>query len=180
MSDYSSAPLPDWLSLPDPEPSKQSAPQKALMFVEFEIAFPKVLEQMSAGCTLVSAIRNTGIPVDKGAFTRWINKDPQRKALFREAKEIRTESWADEVLKHAIGEEDGAQNDVARSKLIIDSYKWLMGADNKRTYGESKTIEMNTTISITAALEQASQRALGSAFVEGDVELLSDPYRDED
>jgi hypothetical protein len=47
-----------------------------------------------------------------------------------------------------------------------------MGVHNKRRYGETKTIEMNTNISITDALAQAQQRVLAREMqevIEGEV-----------
>jgi hypothetical protein len=41
-----------------------------------------------------------------------------------------------------------------------------MGADNRKTYGESKQIELSTSISITAALEQARSRVAALPVVE--------------
>ena len=99
----------------------------------------------------------------------WLKKDARRTELFKEAKELRTEAWAGKILEHATGiDEDGdvLMEDIARSRLIVDTYKWLMGADNRRTYGDTKTIEMSTTISITTALAQAHGRII-------DVEAVS-------
>jgi hypothetical protein len=139
-----------------------------VMFAEFEMVFPRVLEEMCAGKTATAAVRELPITLDVGAFMRWVKKDAQRYALYKEAKEVRTEVWAGEMIKHALGEDTVAELD--RSKFIVETYKWLMKAENKKEYGETKTVEVNQTISITAALADAKTRV--SQVI--DAELIED------
>jgi hypothetical protein len=128
------------------------------VFQQFEVVFPRVIDLIASGYTLTSAVKEVPYSIDLGAFTRWIKKDPVRQEMYKEAKEIRTESWAGKVIEHATAED--SLEDVARSKLIVDTYKWLMGADNRKTYGDVKSVEIGGQISITAALAQAQQRVL--------------------
>jgi hypothetical protein len=88
---------------------------------------------------------------------------------YKEAKELRTEWWAGRIIE--IAEAEDSIEDVARSKLKIDTYKWLMGADNRKQYGESKQIEVNQSISIISALQQANSR-IASTPVEEVVDLI--------
>lgn len=172
--------LPSWLMTPEAPEPKPSAEGKALLFQQFEMVYPRVLERIYSGYTLTKAIKELPIEIDSGAFMRWLKKDPQRFELYKEAKEIRTEAWAGKIIEHAEGEYTGGADCselVQRSKLIVDTYKWLMGADNRRTYGDTKSIELNSTISITAALAQAQSRVLIDAVdadVVEDVKLLTD------
>jgi len=76
-------------------------------------------------------------------------------------------SWQGEILEIADGLESidpSASDSVNRDKLRIDTRKYLMGAHNRKRYGESKQIEMTGTISITEALAQAQGR-----LIEGEV-----------
>jgi hypothetical protein len=96
-------------------------------------------------------------------FLRWIKRDPQRNERFKEAQEMRTEFIAGEILDIAdgVGAIDPAASDtVNRDKLRIDTRKWLMGAHNRKRYGESKQIELAGTVSITDALAAANARVL--------------------
>lgn len=166
--------LPDWLSgaprVDSPFVPRGLSPEgKALLFQQFETVFPRVLEMMCGGYTLSSALKELPIHIDVGAFTRWVHKDSQRKELFREAKEIRTEEWTGLMMKHALGEETEAELD--RSKFIVDTLKWLVSRENRKGYGETKTIEMNTTISITAALAQAEGRVIEAQVIDDDDDI---------
>ena len=176
-----SADLPPWLASAQPQhlepPSwlaqvtgragraDEAHPErKAATLTRYELVFPRVLEYIYAGQTLKRALRD--LPghyggIDAGGFTRWINASPTRKMLYKEAKEIRTEAYADDIVRHSRGEnEDGtaSPNDVARDRLIVESLKWLMGANNRKEYGDTKTIDVTGNISIVGALEAARSR----------------------
>lgn len=166
--------VPDWLSGAPREmsqfvPRTLSPEGKALLFQQFETVFPRVLEMMCGGYALSAALKELPIPIDVGAFTRWIHKDSTRKELFREAKEIRTEEWTSLMMKHALGEETIVELD--RSKFIVDTLKWLVSRENRKGYGETKTVELNTTISITAALAEAQGRIAEAQLVEDDDDI---------
>ena len=169
--------VPDWLDGIPPVP-KMSKERKALMFVEFDLVFPRVLDMMCAGSTLANALRSLPIEIDKGAFAAWLYKDSTRKQRYSEAKEIRSEAWTGEMLRHALGEdEDGVAVacDLDRSKFIVDTYKFFVSRENRKVYGDTKTIEMNTTISITAAMADARQRVIDVSVVDDDIDLMDNP-----
>lgn len=174
--------LPAWLSgapvvrtrRRDALPENKEA--KALLFQQFENVFPRLLEMVCEGYTLDNAIKELpGLypPIDAGALMRWLRKKPDLYELYKEAKEVRTEAWAGRLIAHAEGTEEGTMNDTARSRLIVDTYKWLMQADNRKQYGDTKTIDMNvTSISITGALEQAKGRVIEAQLVDDEIDLL--------
>lgn len=145
-----------------------------MLFATFEMVLPRVLEMVCEGYTLNNALKELPLKVDAGAFIRWLKKRPEYE-MYREAKEIRTEAWAGEIIRHAEGKDENGEEsaaDTARSKLIVDTYKWLMSADNRKQYGDTKTIEMNSNISITAALAQAQGRVIEAQLVDDDVDLM--------
>lgn len=158
-------PLPDWLTAGElPAPTAPSKAGKALVLQQFEAVLPRTLELISSGYTLTAAIAELPIDIDAGAFLRWIKRDHQRHESYKEAKEIRTEAWAGKLVEYA--EAADSAEDVQRSKLKVDTLKWLMAADNRRTYGETKQIELGGQISITAALAAAQQRVIEAEVIE--------------
>ena len=175
--------LPDWLvpsatiepplvptALLDPQERRRLS--RELLDATFEAMFERVLTEITRGRTLKSIVAEDLRNIDYDAFWRWVKRDPKRHDRYKEAKELRTEWWAGRIIE--IAEADDALEDVARSKLKIDTYKWLMGADNRKTYGESKQIELSTSISITAALEQARSRVAALPVVE-EISDVDDP-----
>ena len=175
--------LPDWLvpsatiepplvptALLDPQERRRLS--RELLDATFDAMFERVLTEITRGRTLKSIVAEDLRDIDYEAFWRWIKRDSRRMERYKEAKELRTEWWAGRIVE--IAEADDVLEDVARSKLKIDTYKWLMGADNRKTYGESKQIEVSTSISITAALEQARSRVAALPVVE-EITDVDDP-----
>ena len=154
------------------DPQERRRLSKELLDATFDSMFERVLTEITRGRTLKSIVAEDLRNIDYEAFWRWIKRDPRRMERYKEAKELRTEWWAGRIVE--IAEADDALEDVARSKLKIDTYKWLMGADNRKTYGESKQIEVSTSISITAALEQARSRVAALPVVE-EISDVDDP-----
>jgi hypothetical protein len=160
--------LPNWLSVPDTTSSKPLAPSNAkaareLLHLQYENMFENFIEQVYRGRSLKSLVEDDPRFVSYEDFLRWIKRDSTRHERFKEAQEMRTEFLAGEILEIADGAEavDPHSNDtVNRDKLRIDTRKWLMGAHNRKRYGETKQIELGGTISITEALAQAQARVI--------------------
>ena len=161
--------VPDWLAssganAPPLDLSQRRILTRALQDTTFEAMFERVLGEMVKGRTLKEVLANDQRTIEYEAFFRWIKRDPQRHERYKEAKELRTEWWAGRIIE--IAEADDSIEDVARSKLKIDTYKWLMGADNRKTYGETKQVEINQSISILSALEAAQSRIAPTQMVD--------------
>ena len=161
--------VPDWLAssgadAPPLDASQRRTLTRALQDTTFEAMFERVLGEMVKGRTLKEVLANDQRTIEYEAFFRWIKRDPQRHERYKEAKELRTEWWAGRIIE--IAEADDSIEDVARSKLKIDTYKWLMGADNRKTYGETKQVEINQSISILSALEAAQSRIAPTQMVD--------------
>lgn len=159
--------LPDWLSAPEPvhTPSKDNREAVASWLHEqFKAILPKVLERICSGATLSSVLADDYREIDPGAFMRWVKKNPQYYELYKEAKEVRTESWVGKIIGHAEG--TTTLDDVQRSKLIVDTYKWLIECDDRKTYGKTQQISVAGSISITDALKQAQSRVIEGTFRE--------------
>jgi hypothetical protein len=142
-------------------------PVVQLLHTRYRIVFESVVDKMCSGSTLAAVLRNDFREIDPGAFIRWVRKDKELSRRYDEAKEVRTEAWAGRIIEEAEGIESA--NDVNRSKLIIDTHKWLMGVDNKQ-YRPTQQVEINNQISITAALEAGMARALNRPDIEGELD----------
>jgi hypothetical protein len=147
--------LPDWL---EPAPPKPSPEGKALVLVQYEQVFMRAIDSIAHGKSLSQVLRDDQRNIDYNDFYRWIKKDPTRKQLFDEAQELRTEFMAGEIIE--IADADDSLEDVNRSRLKIDTRKWLMGAHNRKKYGATTSIEMTGGISISGALAAAQARVI--------------------
>jgi len=155
--------LPSWL---DPAPqslTKPSTEGRQLALVQYEYIFMRVIDSIAHGKSLSQILRDDQRDIDYNDFYRWIKRDPTRNQLFTEAQEMRTEFMAGEIIE--IADADDSLEDVQRSRLKIDTRKWLMGAHNRKKYGETKTVELGGGISITGALAAAQARVIDLADV---------------
>lgn len=131
-------PLPDWLSLPDPPKAKPSVIARELMHKEFEVLFERVIDEISMGETLENAIINDHRVVNYGMFYSWLKKDEERMNRYREAQEARAEAMACELIK--IADATTTIEDVSRSKIRIDTRKWLIEKYYRQRYGDKVDI----------------------------------------
>lgn len=165
---------PDWLSItPEPNPFASLSPAPArthreLLLVQFEHAFDSILEKVAGGATLENALRDHPVQFHAGQYMRWITSDPERLRTYNEAKELQTEVWAGQIIDIADGL--GSIEDVTRSKLRIDSRFRLMAANNRKVYGDVKTIDVGVQISITQALRQARHRVIEGEVIGAAIE----------
>ena len=156
--------IPDWLE-PAPRSLAKSPPEvKALALAQYEFIFMRVIDSIAHGNSLSQILRDDQRDIDYNDFYRWIKKNPERNQLFTEAQEMRTEFMAGEIIE--IADADDSLEDVQRSRLKIDTRKWLMGAHNRKKYGEIKTVELGGSISITEALAQANARLVDADVVD--------------
>lgn len=156
--------LPDWLSAPS-EKVPQTRASKQYNLIIFEQAFPTVLDRLCEGYTLKKAVEEDGRNISLGAFHRWIKTSSERFREYNDALEVRSQVWADKSLEHALGEANPME-DVNRSKLIVDQYRWLIAADNRKKYGATQRVEVDATISVSSALEAARARLIESRTID--------------
>ena len=155
--------LPDWLD-PAPRTLAKSPPAvKSLVLAQYEQIFMRVIDEVAHGKSMSQVLHDDQRTIDYNDFYRWIKRDPTRKQLFDEAQEMRTEFMAGEIIE--IADADDTLEDVNRSRLKIDTRKWLMGAHNRKKYGATTNIEMTGGISILSAIEAANARVIDLADV---------------
>jgi hypothetical protein len=163
--DRNPPPLPDWLSaVPDTPTPKPTTNRYLLAEINaklYENMFEYVLVKIAEGESLAKIMKEAQRVGEGAQFMRWMMKCPQREARFDEAERIATRVMKHELRDIADGiAADGSEipEDIQRSKLRIDTTLKVMGFDNKKRYGDTKTLEINQNISITAALAAAQSR----------------------
>lgn len=152
-----------------------SSDAKALLHLQYENMFENFIEQVYRGRSLKSLVEDDPRLISYEDFLRWVKRDSQRHERFKEAQEMRAEFMAGEILEIADGinsVDPSSPETVNRDKMRIETRKWLMGAHNRKRYGESKQIELNGSVSITEALEQARARVIEAEVVDVTPRLL--------
>lgn len=120
-----------------------------------EIAL-SICERMSLGESLREICREEAMPT-KTTVMRWLFANLEFRDQYAKAREAQTEHWAEEILEIA----DDGSNDymdrqnkdgssyetvnsehINRSRLRVDTRKWLMARMAPKKYGDRVTNEM--------------------------------------
>jgi hypothetical protein len=124
------------------------------------------------GRSLVEICRAEGMPEISTVFG-WLGKKPDFEAQYRRAREAQADLMAEEILLIS----DEAQNDyverlgrnggtftaldteaVLRSKLRVDTRKWLMAKLQPKKYGERVAVEHSGDVGFAERLIKARER----------------------
>lgn len=115
-----------------------------------------ICERLADGESLRSICRDESMP-DKATVCRWLAKHQDFRDQYAHAREMQADSLFDENLDIA----DNANNDwmerfgegnegwqingeaIQRSKLRIDTRKWMAGKLAPKKYGDKQQIDMN-------------------------------------
>nr|WP_316214145.1 terminase small subunit protein [Bradyrhizobium sp. SZCCHNR2032] len=100
---------------------------------------------MSEGESLRSICRDDSMP-DKSTVFRWLAAHAEFRDQYARAREARTDAMAEEILEisddgsndtyEVDGREVTNQDVIARSRLRVDTRKWLMARMAPKKYGD--------------------------------------------
>jgi len=106
-----------------------------------------ICEQIAHGAGLKSICSQPNMPCMKTVFN-WLANEEHAEFLhmYERAREQQQEYWADEIIE--IADDKANKGDVNRSRLMVDTRKWLMSKLAPRKYGESKRLEADVTVHV--------------------------------
>jgi hypothetical protein len=166
------------------EPKKSAGP-----YVEFtEEIFTTICERMAEGEGLREICRDPEMP-SRSTFLRWVENDTGRQNKYQKAREalmdfyaeeIRTIAWDDsnDTIKRE-GKPDLCNHEwIARSRLKVDTLKFLMAKLHPKRYGDKlpETVEQK---SHEAALLELEANQPPKVIFSWKREII-DPVRDDD
>lgn len=115
-----------------------------------------ICERLALGESLREVCSSDGMP-DKSTVLRWIVGNEPFRDQYARAREAQTEHWLDEILEIADDgtndwierqNKDGSKfevvdhENIARSRLRVDSRKWIMSKLAPKKYGDKITQEL--------------------------------------
>lgn len=119
----------------------------------------RIVELISAGNSLRAACREENMP-DPSTVLAWTKKDPEFAQQYARARELLLEHWAEQIIEIA----DDSSGDVEigpdgkarlngefanRSRLRVDSRKWLLSKLMPKVYGD----KVSQDVKVEGALE---------------------------
>jgi hypothetical protein len=168
-------------TIPDnPPPARLTdKDRRDLQEQEFAVAFDWVINRVANGGYVTWALQDYHLEINPIAFRRWIMKDPQRKALYQDARECNAD-WDGGFLAQLTQgvDRNGIPYDPAFINAASSNLKWKMSKHDRKQYGDVKQIDVSGGISVVAALAEAQNRVIEGraiAIEEEITELLDAP-----
>jgi hypothetical protein len=165
--------LPEWLIGTPVKEEKLIPTEEArkLLEVQYSNMFNSLIDRVTMGESLKSALNEDTRKFDYALFLRWIFKNEKRRNLYYEAQAVGAEVKFSEILD--LAEAKDSFEDIQRSSLRINTTKYHISVANRKRFGEVKQVEHSGTISIKDAMEQANTRVI-------DLHCLDNPPVDVD
>lgn len=131
-----------------------------------------ICKNLAEGLSLRQISQIEGMP-DKTTVLRWLANNEDFRIQYACARVLQTENMADEIMEIADdgsndwmkrAREDGSIDEILnhehiqRSKLRIETRRWLMGKLQPKKYGDKQTIEHEINTDEVAALLRARAR----------------------
>lgn len=131
--------------------------------------FKAICERLEQGASLRQVAREIG--VDPSAILRYKNNNDDRYQQYARAREIGYELLAEDIVDISddgvgdtyIDPETGKTNvdheHIQRSKLRVDSRKWMLAKMLPKVYGDRKTVDVEGEINVKHDLADRLDRA---------------------
>lgn len=118
--------------------------------MERDKVFLDIIQQIELGRSVKNILDDPAYP-SRASFYSWLNDNPERIELYKKATEIRADGIFDDMLELA---DDGTKDyyydvngnrqqsmvAVNRSRLQLDTRKWVLGRMNPKKYSEKLDI----------------------------------------
>ena len=101
-----------------------------------------ICQQIAEGLTIHQICKKEGMP-SSSVIHRWMRENDKFHLGIQEAREIRAESFADELVRLTAIAEVSNKDQIPGLKLASDNYKWLAEKNGKKSYGAGKNSDSN-------------------------------------
>ena len=98
-----------------------------------------ICERISLGDTLRAICREDNFP-DKMTVLRWLNKYPEFRAQYTQARVEQADTYAEMIIEEAF-----SSHDAQIGRLRVDALKWASSKLAPKKYGDRVDLELNGT-----------------------------------
>jgi hypothetical protein len=116
---------------------------------------PEIVADLCAGIAKGKSLNSLCAPSDKpdiATVFRWLDKYPEFRDKYAQAKEASADYMADELLEIA----DASTGDVQRDRLRVDTRKWIAAKLKPKKYGERQQVEHSGEVKTGLSKEQVT------------------------
>lgn len=119
--------------------------------MERDKVFLDIIQQIELGRSIKNILDDDTYPISRSTFYSWLNENPDRIELYKKATEIRADGIFDDMLEisddrskdyyyDVNGNRQQSMVAVNRSRLQLDTRKWVLGRMNPKKYSEKLDI----------------------------------------
>ncbi len=138
-----------------------------------------ICQRISNGETLRDICRDSYMPA-RSCVYKWMRKNPPFEAMYARARERLVEHWADEIIgiaddgttdyvtkigRHGTEYEAVDQEHIQRSRLRVDTRKWLMSKLVPRVYGDNVEVEVTGGVTVQHELSDRERMRRMALFL---------------
>lgn len=141
--------------------------------------FQTICDRVHAGETLTAVCRDPDLP-SRTTVRKWMSQNPETDAMFAWAREGLHDSWAEEIIGIA---DDGTtdyitktgrngheyeavdQDHIQRSRLRVDSRKWLLSKLRPGQYGDHVEVQHTGAVTVTHDLSDRERMRRMALFL---------------
>lgn len=131
--------------------------------------FDKICQEISTSAkSLKKILSEEGMP-NTGSLFRWIRLNEETEKQYARAREAQADLLAEEILEIS---DDGANDTytkdgqemtnhdvIARSRLRVDSRKWLASKLKPKKYGDKTAVEHSGSVGLSGILAEIDGRS---------------------
>jgi hypothetical protein len=158
-------------------PSDATPPKKSGQPTKFTQAIAdEICSRMADGETLTNIMKDQHMPSSFSVVWGWRQQQPEFSKAYARAREDQMHAWADQIVTEAqdgtgdyvVDEKTGKRvwqrHNIDRTRLIIDTKKWLMARLNAADFGDKSTVDVNHGLQtkddaeLLSELQQLSER----------------------
>lgn len=133
----------------------------------------EICKRISSGRSLRAVCRDEDMP-HKATVLRWARDNEVFRDQYTRAREDLLEHWADEIVEISddgtndlieVENQDGTkyekvdQEHINRSRLRVDTRKWLLSKLAPKKYGDRLTHDGEVTVGLSERMRQLSERS---------------------
>lgn len=133
----------------------------------------KICSQIAEGLSLKTICRADDMP-DKSNVFRWLATKEDFRDIYEKATATRSDVFVEEMLEIS----DDEKIEVQRSRLMVDTRKWIASKLKPKKYGDNTTIEHKGTLTVFTADISPTFGFLSGFAVQGSNSALPEPVQD--
>lgn len=112
----------------------------------------EICRRIADGASLRLICQDDDLP-HRDTVRRWLQRKPEFRASYTEARVHQAEHFIDEIVEIA-----DTDDNPSRARVRIDARKWVAARLAPKKYGERSEIELSGGIDIANRLERARER----------------------